>query len=69
MGTRLRRALTIRQIFTLLAILNGIVLFSLLLSASQLLRDQASGTLHAYTTIFLSVLLVFGVAISYRIVA
>ena len=69
MGTRRRRALTIRQIFTLLAILNGIVLFSLLLSAWQLLTDQASGTQHAYTTIFLSVLLVFGVAISYRIVA
>jgi serine phosphatase RsbU (regulator of sigma subunit) len=63
------RTLTISQIFSLLAILNGIVLFSLLLSAWQLLHDQSSNVQHGYTTIFLAVLLVIGVAISYRIVA
>jgi serine phosphatase RsbU (regulator of sigma subunit) len=62
-------ALTIQQIFLLLAILNGIVLASLLLSSWQLLNDQTSGLQHATTTIFLALLLVVGLGISYRIVA
>jgi serine phosphatase RsbU (regulator of sigma subunit) len=61
--------LTIQQIFLLLACLNGVVLASLLLSAWQLLHDQTSGVQHAATTIFLALLLVVGLGISYRIVA
>lgn len=61
--------LTIQQIFLLLACLNGVVLASLLLSAWQLLHDQTSGVQHAATTIFLALLLVLGLGISYRIVA
>jgi serine phosphatase RsbU (regulator of sigma subunit) len=63
------RALTIQQIFLLLAILNGVVVASLLLSAWQLLRDPTSALQHAATTIFLALLLVLGLGISYRIVA
>jgi phosphoserine phosphatase RsbU/P len=62
-------ALTIQQIFLLLACLNGVVLASLLLSAWQLLQDQTSSVQHAATTIFLALLLVVGLGISYRIVA
>jgi serine phosphatase RsbU (regulator of sigma subunit) len=64
-----RHALTIQQIFQLLACLNGVVLASLLLSAWQLLHDQTSSVQHAATTIFLALLLVVGLVISYRIVA
>jgi phosphoserine phosphatase RsbU/P len=63
------RALSIQQIFVLLAVLNGIVVASLLLSAWQLLQDQTSGEQHAAITIFLALLLVLGLGISYRIVA
>jgi serine phosphatase RsbU (regulator of sigma subunit) len=69
MATRRARDLTIRQIFSLLAILNGIVLISLLLSAWQLLTDRGLVEQHAYTTLFLGGLLVLGVATSYRIVS
>ncbi|MFU8884058.1 MAG: SpoIIE family protein phosphatase [Cyanobacteriota bacterium] len=68
-SSRRGRNLSIQQIFLLLAILNGIVVASLFFSAWQLLTDQASSLQHAYTTIFLAVLLVVGVAISYRIVS
>jgi serine phosphatase RsbU (regulator of sigma subunit) len=71
-GSRQRvqqHSLTIQQIFLLLAILNGIVLGSLLLSSWQALYDRTSGHQHAITTIFLAVLLVIGLAISYRIVS
>jgi methyl-accepting chemotaxis protein len=64
-----RHSLTIQQIFQLLAFLNGVVLASLLLSAWQLLHDQTSSVQHAATTIFLALLLVVGLVISYRIVA
>ncbi len=64
-----QHVLTIQQIFLLLAILNGVVVGSLLLSAWQLLRDPTSGLQHAATTIFLALLLVVGLGISYRIVA
>lgn len=67
--SRRGRVLTIQQIFLLLAILNGIVVASLFVSAWQLLTDQASSLQHAYTTMFLAGLLVVGVAISYRIVS
>lgn len=70
---RIRRrgqyTLNIQQIFLLLACLNGVVLASLLISAWQLLQDETSGAQHAATTIFLSLLLVVGLGISYRIVA
>jgi serine phosphatase RsbU (regulator of sigma subunit) len=66
---RAEHALTIQQIFLLLAILNGVVVASLLLSAWQLLRDPTSGLQHGATTIFLALLLVVGLGISYRIVA
>lgn len=68
-GQRAGHALTIQQIFLLLAILNGVVVASLLLSAWQLLRDPSSSLQHAATTIFLALLLVIGLGISYRIVA
>lgn len=63
------RELSIQQIFLLLAILNGIVVVSLFISAWQLLHQPAASDQHAYTTIFLACLLVVGVAISYRIVS
>jgi serine phosphatase RsbU (regulator of sigma subunit) len=66
---RAGHALTIQQIFLLLAVLNGVVVASLLLSAWQLLRDPTSSLQHAATTIFLALLLVLGLGISYRIVA
>jgi methyl-accepting chemotaxis protein len=66
---RARQALSIQQIFVLLAILNGIVVASLLLSVWQFLNDQTSGEEHAAITIFLALLLALGLGISYRIVA
>ena len=66
---RPKRVLSIQQIFLLLAILNGIVLAYLIYSASTLLNDPASSQIQAQTTIFLAVLLVIGVTISYRIVS
>lgn len=66
---RRQHVLTIQQIFRLLAILNGVVVGSLLVSAWQLLRDPTSSLQHAATTIFLALLLVIGLGISYRIVA
>jgi len=67
--SQMRRRLTIHQVFLLLGILNGIVLFSLFFSAWQLLNDsEVSADQHAYTTIFLAALLVVGLAISFRII-
>ena len=62
------RDLSIRQVFLLLAVLNGIVLLALLISSWRLLLEPSYSSYHAYTTIFLSFLLVVGVGISYRIV-
>jgi serine phosphatase RsbU (regulator of sigma subunit) len=66
---RRKRVLSIQQIFLLLAILNGIVLSYLIYSASTLLSDPRSSQVQAQTTIFLAVLLVIGVTISYRILS
>lgn len=66
---RRKRVLSIQQIFLLLAILNGIVLVYLIYSASTLLSDPSSSQMQAQTTIFLAVLLVIGVTISYRILS
>ena len=68
-STQQRRALSIQQIFLLLAVLNGIVLATLLFSSWRLLQETASGRDHALTTIFLAGLLVVGVGISYLIVS
>ena len=64
-----RRALSIQQVFLLLAVLNGIVLATLVYSAWRLLKEPWSGADHAYTTFFLAGLLVVGVAISSLIVS
>ena len=64
-----RRALSIQQVFLLLAVLNGIVLATLVYSAWRLLNEPWSGVDHAYTTFFLAGLLVVGVAISSLIVS
>lgn len=64
-----RRSLSIRQVFLLLAVLNGIVLATLLWSSWVLLQQPTSSNIHAYITIFLSTLLVAGVVISYFIVS
>ena len=64
-----RRALSIQQVFLLLAVLNGIVLATLVFSAWRLLNEPWSGVDHAYTTFFLAGLLVVGVAISSLIVS
>lgn len=66
---RRKRVLSIQQIFLLLAILNGIVLAYLIYSASTLLSDPSSSQVQAQTTIFLAILLVIGVTISYRILS
>ena len=68
-SARRKRILSIQQIFLLLAILNGIVLAYLIYSASTLLSDPTSSQVQAQTTIFLAVLLVIGVTISYRILS
>jgi len=67
--TRRKRVLSIQQIFLLLAILNGIVLCYLIYSAFTLLSNPSSSQVQAQTTIFLAVLLVIGVTISYRILS
>ena len=64
-----RRTLSIQQVFLLLAVLNGIVLATLVSSAWRLLMEPWSGTAHAYTTFFLAGLLVVGVGISSMIVS
>ena len=64
-----RRVLSIQQVFLLLAVLNGIVLATLVFSAWRLLNEPWSGVDHAYTTFFLAGLLVVGVAISSLIVS
>lgn len=64
-----RRALSIQQVFLLLAVLNGFVLATLLFSSWRLLKEPAFSNDHAYTTMFLAGLLVVGVAISYLIVS
>ncbi len=68
-SARRKRVLSIQQIFLLLAILNGIVLAYLIYSASTLLSDPTSSQAQAQTTIFLAILLVIGVTISYRILS
>ncbi|MFQ6538131.1 MULTISPECIES: SpoIIE family protein phosphatase [Aphanothece] len=67
--SRHSRELSIRNIFLLLAILNGVVLCYLIYSAWSALQDSAAGQMHAHTTLFLAILLVIGVTISYRIVS
>ena len=64
-----RRALSIQQVFLLLAALNGLVLATLLYSSWRLLKEPWSSTDHAYTTMALAAVLVLGVAISYLIVS
>lgn len=64
-----RRTLSIQQVFLLLAVLNGIVLGTLLMSSWRVLKEPALSSEHAYTTMFLAGLLVVGVAISYVIVS
>ena len=64
-----RRALSIQQVFLLLAVLNGFVLATLVYSAWRLLNEPWSGADHAYTTFFLAGLLVVGVGISSLIVS
>lgn len=61
--------LSIQQIFLLLAILNGIVLAYLIYSASSLLSNPSSSQIQAITTIFLAILLVIGVTLSYWILS
>lgn len=68
-SARRKRVLSIQQIFLLLAILNGIVLAYLIYSASTLLSDPTSSQVQAQTTIFLAIVLVIGVTISYRILS
>ena len=68
-GSQRRRALSIQQVFLLLAVLNGFVLATLVHSAWRLLKEPWSGTDHAYTTFFLAGLLVVGVGISSLIVS
>jgi len=62
-------SLSIRQVFLLLAVLNGIVLSTLLWSSWLLLSTSGSIRDHAWITIFLSALLVVGVIISSMIVS
>lgn len=64
-----RRSLSIRQVFLLLALLNGVVLATLLWSSWVLLQQPTASSDHAYITIFLTTLLVVGVFISYLIVS
>lgn len=64
-----RRSLSIRQVFLLLAVLNGIVLATLLWSSWVLLQQPTTSNNHAYITLFLTTLLVFGVVISYLIIS
>jgi serine phosphatase RsbU (regulator of sigma subunit) len=61
--------LSIRQIFLLLAILNGIVLGYLMYSAWEVIRSPEFTEIHAHTTFYLGLLLVVGAAISYLIVS
>ena len=68
-STSKRRTLSIQQVFLLLAVLNGLVLATLLHSAWRLLQEPWSSADHAYTTMFLAGLLVVGVGISYLIVS
>ena len=64
-----RRALSIQQVFLLLACLNGIVLAAMVWSAWRLLKEPWSGTDHAYTTFSLAGVLVLGVGVSSLIVS
>lgn len=60
--------LSIQQIFLLLAVLNGVVLSTLLVSSWRLLREPSFSRDHALTTMVLAALLVLGALISYLIV-
>ncbi|EDY38680.1 bacterial signal domain protein [Cyanobium sp. PCC 7001] len=61
--------LSIQQVFLLLAVLNGFVLGYLILSAWEVIRTPGSTEVNAYTTFYLALLLVIGVAISYQIIS
>jgi phosphoserine phosphatase RsbU/P len=61
------RLRSIQQTIQLLAVLNGIVVATLLVSAWRLLQEPSFSRAHAITTILLAGLLVLGAAISYRI--
>jgi serine phosphatase RsbU (regulator of sigma subunit) len=62
------RLRSIQQTVQLLAVLNGIVVLTLWVSAWRLLREPSFSQAHARTTIVLAGLLVLGAVISYRIV-
>ena len=62
------RLRSLQQVVQVLAVLNGIIVATLLVSAWRLLREPSFSRAHAHTTIFLAALLVVGAAISYRIV-
>ncbi len=64
-----RRSLSIQKAFTLIALVNGLVLAYLVLASVQLIQVSNGNSTEAYVSLFLTLLLVVLAIISYQIIA
>ncbi len=64
-----RRSLSIQKAFTLIALVNGLVLAYLVLASVQLIQVSDGSSTEAYVSLFLTLLLVVLAIISYQIIA
>jgi serine phosphatase RsbU (regulator of sigma subunit) len=64
-----RRTLSIRKAFTLIAVVNGLVLAYLVFASVQLIRVSGGSSTETYVSLFLTLLLVVLAIISYQILA
>jgi serine phosphatase RsbU (regulator of sigma subunit) len=66
---RSRSRISIQKVFTLIAVINGLVLLYLVFASVQLLRVPGSRSAESYVSLFLTLLLVILAVISYQIIA
>lgn len=64
-----RSRISIQKVFTLIAVINGLVLAYMVFTSIQLLRVPGSRSAESYVTLFLTLLLVILAVISYQIIA
>ncbi|WP_216903318.1 SpoIIE family protein phosphatase [Synechococcus sp. CCY 9618] len=64
-----RSTISIQKVFTLIAVINGLVLAYLVIAAIQLLRVPGTRSTEVYVSLILTILLVLLAVISYQIIA